>query len=436
MTAGNATAQKRRSVDSVNTVWLAASFVEQKELKQAIADFRGATKVELIVACQTNEEQVSITEKIAALFKELTSKKAGASNSMSITLSWKKATVGGYYIDSISVKPNLINGLFPDSAIKVFCSTVEKIREDSKVVAHKQEVTAHKKIAAELQTLKKQVKGVTVTIDSLKKVFPNVSAEVVEALNKHSAEFGITTPDRMAHFLGQIGAETDGLKELKEKCSYTAKNVFDVFLSPLLINSPQSTTTKIFKYCDLIESITCNSLNSCPGSKGYMGDCDSTVSVKLKNGSCAWAFENFDSSYNIKSSYIGSCELFDYVYGCRMGNGAKSTKDGSTYLGKGFIHLTGKNQYKVISDKWNKLYPNDKKEFHGADINLLETNVDVAMKASMIYWEMNGLNTKADEGVSSNSITSVGAAINGADPPNGQKLREKYTADIYKQINK
>jgi predicted chitinase len=258
---------------------------------------------------------------------------------------------------------------------------------------------------------------------------------VVEALNKHSAEFGITTPDRMAHFLGQIGAETDGLKELKEKCYYTANNVFDVFLSPNLVNSPQSTTNKIFKYCDLIESINCNSLNSCPGSKGYMGDCDSTVSVKLKNGSCAWAFENFASSYNIKSNYIGSCELFDYVYGCRMGNGAKSTKDGSTYLGKGFIHLTGKNRYKVISDKWNKLYPNDKKEFHGADINLLETDVDVAMKASMIYWEMNGLNEEADKGMSDGNINNVGSIVNGQNPPNGELQRKDYATKMFQQFN-
>jgi predicted chitinase len=119
-----------------------------------------------------------------------------------------------------------------------------------------------------------------------------------------------------------------------------------------------------------------------------------------------------------------------------MGNGAKSTKDGSTYLGKGFIHLTGKGAYKEISDEWNKLYPGDPKEFHGKDINLLETDVDVAMKASMIYWKIKGLNGKADEGMSSNSITSVGATINGTDPPNGQKLREKYTTDIYKQLNK
>ena len=41
-------------------------------------------------------------------------------------------------------------------------------------------------------------------------------------------------------------------------------------------------------------------------------------------------------------------KLFDYVYCCRMGNGAYTTKDESDYFGVGFIHLTGKNMYKSI----------------------------------------------------------------------------------------
>jgi predicted chitinase len=119
-----------------------------------------------------------------------------------------------------------------------------------------------------------------------------------------------------------------------------------------------------------------------------------------------------------------------------MGNGAKSTKDGSTYLGKGFIHLTGKKQYKTLSDEWNKLYPNDKKEFHGVDINLLETDVDVAMKASMIYWEMKKLNNLADKGLEQNSVDAVGQIVNGSGKnlPNGYEQRRSYTENVSKQL--
>jgi predicted chitinase len=119
-----------------------------------------------------------------------------------------------------------------------------------------------------------------------------------------------------------------------------------------------------------------------------------------------------------------------------MDNGSVASKDGSTYLGKGFIHITGKSGYKEISDAWNKLYPDDPKEFHGKDINLLETNVEVAMKAAMVYWKLKNLNSKADYGCSPDNINNIGSEINGAYPPNGEKQRKTYTTNIYKQINK
>ena len=107
-----------------------------------------------------------------------------------------------------------------------------------------------------------------------------------------------------------------------------------------------------------------------------------------------------------------------------MGNGSISSKDGSTFLGKGFI-LTGKSGYEAISLEWNKLYPNDKKEFHGKDITLLETDVEVALKASMVYWKLKGLNNKADQGTSPAIVEDVGRIVNGGD--NGMDLRKKYT---------
>ncbi|MDR1202496.1 MAG: hypothetical protein LBL58_12845, partial [Tannerellaceae bacterium] len=115
-----------------------------------------------------------------------------------------------------------------------------------------------------------------------------------------------------------------------------------------------------------------------------------------------------------------------------MGNNAKSTKDGSTYLGKGFIHLTGKGAYKAISTEWNKIYPNDQKEFHGKDIDLLETDIEIAIKASLIYWKINGLNGIADSGTDDTAIDNVGRVVNGvarSQRPNGADVRIKYVKD-------
>jgi predicted chitinase len=108
-----------------------------------------------------------------------------------------------------------------------------------------------------------------------------------------------------------------------------------------------------------------------------------------------------------------------------MGNGIVASKDGSTYLGKGFIHITGKGGYKEVSDEWNKVYPNDKKEFHAKDISLLEIDIEVAIKASMVYWKIKNLNKYSDMGTSSTIVEEIVGIVNGGD--NGMDLRKRYT---------
>ncbi|MFC0186143.1 hypothetical protein ACFFJX_28415 [Pseudarcicella hirudinis] len=114
----------------------------------------------------------------------------------------------------------------------------------------------------------------------------------------------------------------------------------------------------------------------------------------------------------IKEKYLCSSALFDYVYSCSarlkgglydLGNGSPNSKDGSTFLGRGFIQLTGKANYEDISTLWNKdpENANNKKYFHkqasdGGHIDELETDLDVAMKASMYYWKWKDCNSKAD----------------------------------------
>ncbi|MDI9866761.1 hypothetical protein [Flectobacillus longus] len=98
-----------------------------------------------------------------------------------------------------------------------------------------------------------------------------------------------------------------------------------------------------------------------------------------------------------------------------MGNGPASTKDGSTFLGKGFIHLTGKGQYQTITSLWNSdsENANNKMEFDGRDIDLLTTNLDVAMKASMYFWQKKKLNDLADNRIENIDIDKVGGKVNG-----------------------
>ena len=66
----------------------------------------------------------------------------------------------------------------------------------------------------------------------------------------------------------------------------------------------------------------------------------------------------------------------------------------------------------------------------------MKTNVDVAIKVSMTIWThvQSGTNSKADQGNSNATITSVTLDVNGGD--NGLADRKKYTKKAYEVLDK
>ncbi|MDD2896589.1 MAG: hypothetical protein PHG81_11300, partial [Aliarcobacter sp.] len=270
-----------------------------------------------------------------------------------------------------------------------------------------------------------------ITEDDLVQIFPNSSEnrrkEVVFALNKYCHEFEINTLDRMAHFLGQIGTETGELEKLHENYKYNAERIYEIFLKKAQINHPIKSNKKTYKYHALIEGYDVD-LSSCPYTNGDYGHKRVENPIEIDPN---WSYANFVSAgYSIKNEYVRSTKLFDYVYGCRMGNGAKLTEDGSDYFGVGFIHLTGKEQYTKIHEKWNQLYPNEPKDFLGEDIQLLKTNVDIAMKSAMIFWTF--IKKINDIVKSENDINLVTYTVNGG--YNGLDDRVKYTKKAYEVL--
>ena len=247
----------------------------------------------------------------------------------------------------------------------------------------------------------------------------------------------------MSHFLGQIGTETGQLKALEENYNYSAKNIYNIFLRKVTHPHPTVNGKYTFKYHDLIEgydaTLDCkyeNPTTSDEKKYGHKRDVENPIEVTRVNGLASWTFDEFNELYSIKDSYIQSKTLFDYVYGCRMGNGKKSTEDGSDYFGVGFIHLTGKEKYKALDDKWKELYPDDPKDFMGNDVSLLKTNVDVAIKASMIIWAhvQNGTNAQADNGNNDSAILEVTKDVNGG--TNGLAMRKQFTKKAYEVLDK
>lgn len=91
------------------------------------------------------------------------------------------------------------------------------------------------------------------------------------------------------------------------------------------------------------------------------------------------------------------------IYAERMGNGSEMSGDGWKYRGRGYIQLTGKQNY----TKFDKVC-ND---------NILDNPDLVATKYPLIsaawFWSVNGLNDIADEGSDSSIVSKITKKING-----------------------
>jgi len=105
------------------------------------------------------------------------------------------------------------------------------------------------------------------------------------------------------------------------------------------------------------------------------------------------------------------------VYADRMGNGNEASQEGYTYRGRGFIQLTGKNNYLLLSK-------DTKIDFVGNPSLLLE--VENSMIAACWFWQKNGLNAMADI----NDIKAVRRAINGG------YIGLEECERIYKEVSK
>ena len=93
--------------------------------------------------------------------------------------------------------------------------------------------------------------------------------------------------------------------------------------------------------------------------------------------------------------------LADKVYSNRMGNG---DGEGHIYIGRGFLQLTGKDNYKAFAADMDA--PEILK-----DPSLVETKY--AFETAIWFFEKNGLFAIADKGVSDDTIKAITKRVNG-----------------------
>jgi putative chitinase len=108
-------------------------------------------------------------------------------------------------------------------------------------------------------------------------------------------------------------------------------------------------------------------------------------------------------------------KIANRVYANRMGNGDEKSGEGWKYRGRGFIQITGKENYHRLSND------TDIDFLHNPDLLLEEAN---AMISALWFWKIKGLNKFAD----ANDILTITKRINGG--INGlehrKELLEKY----------
>ena len=155
--------------------------------------------------------------------------------------------------------------------------------------------------------------------------------------------FQINTPLRLAHFLAQCGHESGGFRLTKENLNYSAKGLNGIFK----------------KYFPTLESAL---------------------------------------PYERKPEKIAN-----KVYSNRMGNGSEASGDGAKYCGRGYIQLTGKENYQAFFKSIN--LPVD------TDPNLVATTY--ALQSAAWFFSKNKLHIIADQGATDAVVTSVTKRVNG-----------------------
>jgi putative chitinase len=177
-------------------------------------------------------------------------------------------------------------------------------------------------------------------LEKLKGHIPdNVIAQIPGVMSK----FEINTALRLAHFLAQCGHESGGFRLTKENLNYSAKGLMGIF-------------------------------------KKY------------------FPTEVLAKQYERKPEKIAN-----KVYGGRMGNGPEASGEGAKFCGRGYIQLTGKDNYTAFGKSINE------------DIAANPTWVaeKYALLSAAWFFNKNKLHTMADGGATDAVVTSITKRVNG-----------------------
>jgi putative chitinase len=191
-----------------------------------------------------------------------------------------------------------------------------------------------------------------------KSLFPKAKkpAEIHKAMGALFEKYEINSPQRIAGFLAQCGHESGGFRLNVENLNYSAKALDAVF-----------------------------------GKYFARGGRDS-------------------SEYERQPEKIANI-----VYASRMGNGDTASGDGWRFRGRGYIQLTGRNNYEKFA------------ESVGMDVDEVIEYLDTvqgSLESALWFWDTNGLNKYCDSG----DVKTMTKRINGG--YNGLEDRQHHWDEI------
>ena len=190
----------------------------------------------------------------------------------------------------------------------------------------------------------------------------HIPDSVIAQIPDTAAKFNITNTLRLAHFLAQCGHESGGFKAVSENLNYSASRLQIIFK----------------KYFTAISA----------------------------------------AEYQRKPEKIGNI-----VYANRMGNGNQASGDGYKFRGRGYIQLTGKDNY----TSFDKTVEDDIL----ANPDLVATKYPLSSAA--FFFNKNGLWTICDKGADDATVTAVTKRVNGGTI--GLADRIKHFKEYYKLLS-
>jgi len=196
----------------------------------------------------------------------------------------------------------------------------------------------------------------------LEKLRGHIPDAVIAQIPDTAAKFAINTPLRLAHFLAQCGHESGGFRATQENLNYSAKGL-------------------------------------------------------------AGTFRKYFPSEAAAAPYARNPQkIASKVYGGRMGNGPEPTGEGYKFRGRGYIQLTGKENYTAFGKSINE------------DIcsNPDKVASSYALLSAAWFFSKNGLHKMADEGSSDAVVTKITKRVNGGTI--GLADRIKHFKEYYKLL--